>query len=317
MIHISACLTDPGPLSDGTAAFPRPLRHPGATGDVAYENIVYAVEEGYRPLFLDLHVPASANVHPAPLIVWVHGGGWAFGSRRRQAPNLHRHRVLDQAVAAGFAVAVIDYRLIKESGFPAQVIDLRSAIRWIRAHAGEYDIDATRVALFGESAGAHIVLMQALAQDIVNGSCGEFREQSEAVQAVVEWYGPTLIEVPHDSGGPAAAASEENGPHAGHPLATLVETSDRSPARLSPINHVRADAPPLFIAHGREDQLVDVEQGRSLYQAMAEAGATVEYFETDGGHVFVGTEILPQVMSRSLDFIGRHLSHAPARMNQT
>ncbi|GAA3678672.1 alpha/beta hydrolase [Arthrobacter ginkgonis] len=304
-------LSEPGPLTEGVAAFPCPLPADARESAVFYENIPYAAEEGYRPQFLDLRVPAGTGpASPAPLIVWVHGGGWVYGSRRRQAPNLHAHRVVEQALDAGYAVALIDYRLAKEAAFPAQVLDIRAAIRWLRANASDYALDPARMALLGESAGAHLVLMHGLCGSIDgdrNGRVGEHFDQSEDVQAIVEWYGPATLAVPVAPAGPAAV-SEENGTYTTSPVEILLASSSWSAEELSPLTHVRADAPPLFIAHGRQDRQVDVEQSRALYRAMLDAGAEVEYFETDGDHVFTGADTLPEVMSRSLDFIGRHLA---------
>ncbi|WP_171041317.1 alpha/beta hydrolase fold domain-containing protein [Sinomonas susongensis] len=299
-------MTEPGPLSQGTAAFPRPLPTDTSRGEALYENIPYSVEEGYRPLFLDLRVPAGATAaHPAPVVVWVHGGGWVYGSRRRQAPNLHAYRVIDSIVSAGYAVALLDYRLAKEAPFPAQVRDLRTAARWLRAHAGEYGLDGTRMAAWGESAGAHLVTLAGFCAEIGETAAREHPDQPEDFQAIVDWYGPAEIS------GTAASLpdpeSEEVGFYTQNPVTALLEGSTWDAQSLSPLSHVRADVPPVFIAHGRQDRQVPVEQSRTLAAALRQVGAQVEYFETDGGHVFTDAETLPEVTRRSLDFLGRHL----------
>ena len=109
----------PGPLSDGTRAFPHPPPRLGRLGGLEYDNVVYSCEPGYRPLFVDLRVPRPES-GPHPLIVWLHGGGWIYGSRRRLPPHLFDNAVLDQMLDAGYAVAAVDYRLAREAGFPGK-----------------------------------------------------------------------------------------------------------------------------------------------------------------------------------------------------
>jgi acetyl esterase/lipase len=279
----------------------------GGSGEFRYDNIVYSAEPGYRPLFLDLRVPQSASAEfPCPLIIWVHGGGWLHGSRRRQAPNLHRNRVIESMLEGGFAVALVDYRLIEEEGFPAQALDLKAAIRWLRGRAGEYGFDPARFALWGESAGAHVAAMTTLCDRFGEERTGEFLAESEDVQALVSWYGPADIESLLASV-PASTQSEESGIRAANPVQALVESSAWSAAELSPVQYVRAGAPPVFIAHGTDDQQVTVEQSRSFHRALVNAGANSEYLETAGDHVFVGAPVLPEVTERSLDFLRKHL----------
>lgn len=294
-------MTDPGPLIDGIAAFPRPLPLPSTSQHLRYDNVPYAMVEGYRPLFFDLRVPAGATAsQPAPIVVWIHGGGFVYGSRRRQAPNIHRYGVIDAIVEAGFAVAVIDYRLAKEAPFPAQVQDTRAAVRWLRTYGEEYGIDSSRVAVWGESAGAHLALMTGYATNVPVPDGGEFLAAPEDVQAVVEWYGPAVVST---AGVPPKGESEEMGLYSDNPMRYLIDGTAWTAESASPLTYVNAGVPPTFIAHGRDDQMVSVEQGRRLAQALETAGATYEYFETDGDHVFTDADSMPEVISRSIGFL--------------
>jgi acetyl esterase/lipase len=257
--------------------------------------------EGYRPLFFDLRVPAgAAPSQPAPIVVWVHGGGFVYGSRRRQAPNIHRYGAIDAIVEAGFAVAVIDYRLAKEAPFPAQVQDIRAAVRWLRTYGHEYGIDSSRVAVWGESAGAHLALMTGYATNIPVPDGAEFLAAQEDVQAVVEWYGPAVVST---AGAPPKGESEEKGLYSDNPMKYLLDGTGWTAESASPLTYVHAGVPPTFIAHGREDQMVSVEQGRRLAQALEAAGATYEYFETDGDHVFTDADSMPEVIKKSICFL--------------
>jgi hypothetical protein len=228
----------PGPLTDGTRAFPHPPPRPGRLGGLEYDNVVYSCEPGFRPLFLDLRVPRPGT-GPHPLIVWIHGGGWIFGSRRRLPPHLFDNAVHDQMLDAGYAVAAVDYRLAREAGFPGMLLDVKAAVRWLRGRAAEFDLDPERVVLWGESAGGHLALMAAMCTRLDGAPrTGEHLEQPETPQAVVDWYGPTdLVAMSRlDLGGD----SEEVGRTEQRPEVVLEQHGDWSYEELSALSHVRA-----------------------------------------------------------------------------
>lgn len=135
---------------------------------------------------LDLHLPAGEG--PFPVIVLLHGGGFLFGDQRM--PIIQP--VIDAAVAKGYAVASVDYRKSSEAIFPAALSDVKAAMRFLRKNAGEYGIDPEQVVLWGESAGAYLALMTALTPEVaeLNGDMTENLEQSSAVTALVDFYGP-------------------------------------------------------------------------------------------------------------------------------
>src|SRR5262245_39122988 len=117
-------------------------------------DLVYTSPNG-QPQLLDLYLPVD-RLGLLPVIIWLHGGGWRHGDRRL-CPNLSRY-----FAERGFAMASIDYRLSGEATFPAQVHDVKAAIRWIRAHAEVYGLDSQRLGLWGSSAGAHLGALVAL-----------------------------------------------------------------------------------------------------------------------------------------------------------
>jgi acetyl esterase/lipase len=305
--------TVPGPLSEGTAAFPSAEPRHLASGEVHIDNIIYSCDAGYRPLMLDLRLPVgAADGAPVPLVIMVHGGGWVFGSRRRQAPNLFEYNVVGRIVDAGYALAIIDYRLAREAKFPAQILDVRAAVRWLRAHAAGFNIDPTRFALWGESAGAHLVTMAAFATKDPEETSGESFDVSDDVQAIVEWYGPANMAdlLPAEASATVAAGSQETVYGSEHPVVVAVTNSRWSAEEMSPLSYVRADLPPIFIAHGRDDVQVPVEQSRKLAAALEHAGATVTYKETDGDHVFVGSTEFDAVIDASIAFLGAALDNS-------
>nr|BFE80889.1 hypothetical protein GCM10020093_034900 [Planobispora longispora] len=166
-------LPDPPParspdLSSGSfpgpppAGFPAPERSPG--GARLLRGVEYAAPSGFRPLLLDLHLPAAEAHRPVPVVLFLHGGGWRTGSRGRFGPAFDswRESPFDLLVRAGLAVASIDYRLSGEAVFPAQLHDGKAALRWLRSYGAGLGLDADRVVLWGESAGGHLAALLGL-----------------------------------------------------------------------------------------------------------------------------------------------------------
>ena len=133
----------------------------GVTG---LADVTFSVLPGFRPLALDLYLPPGTATHP--LVVYVHGGGWVGGNTRHSGALTDFPRALARLAAEGFTVASVEYRLSSEAPFPAQLQDLRAALRYLRANAAKYRIEPDKVALWGGSAGGQLSALAAL-------SCGE------------------------------------------------------------------------------------------------------------------------------------------------
>jgi hypothetical protein len=155
--------------------------------------VEFAVVEGFRPLLLDVYLPATGSASGAA-IVYLHGGGWAVGTRRRfgRAFVSWSPTPLDLLAQAGFTVATVDYRLSGEARFPAQLHDVKAAIRWLRGNGSRLGIDPSRVIAWGESAGGHLAVLAGLTGDRaeLEGDVGDFVGESSAVSGVIDWYGP-------------------------------------------------------------------------------------------------------------------------------
>src|SRR5687767_8759314 len=158
-------------------------QQPGGTvlRDVEYATV------GDVSLRLDLYLPSDGE-GPFPVLVWIHGGGWMEGSKNL-APNSFQVR----QTARGYAVASINYRLSQQAIFPAQIHDCKAAVRWLRAHAREYNLDPDRVASWGSSAGGHLATLLGTSGDVedLEGSVGGNLEFSSRVQATVDMFGPS------------------------------------------------------------------------------------------------------------------------------
>ena len=178
-ISVSAALLG---LASLTYAQQPPRSQPAAPPGVkALRDLPY-VENGHERQKLDLYLPEKAT-GPLPVVVWIHGGGW-------QAGNKDHCRALP-FVSKGFAAASINYRLSQHAKFPAQIDDCKAAIRWLRAHASQYQLDPNHIGVWGESAGGHLVALLGTTGGKEFSPPGPNAKQSDKVQAVCDWYGPT------------------------------------------------------------------------------------------------------------------------------
>ena len=261
-------------------------------------DLVYATPNG-RSQRLDLYLPQGIG-RPLPVIVWLHGGGWRFGDRKL-GPNLSRY-----FAERGFAMVSIDYRLSEEATFPAQIHDVKAAIRWVRAIADRYGLDREHIGLWGSSSGGHLAALAATTgSGILEGEHIEYAEQSSEVQAVVNGYGPTdflqqdahrdplgrpsddpeSIQLP--AGKRSSDADSLESLLLGAPIATRPDL-----VRLAnPLTYVKAGVPPFLILHGLSDTAVPAHQSVLLYEALAAAGNNVTLYLIKGlGHGFLNRD---------------------------
>ncbi|MGD9704673.1 MAG: alpha/beta hydrolase fold domain-containing protein [Acidimicrobiia bacterium] len=232
-------------------------------------NIEYASQSDAQRL--DLYLPPDAEP-PLPLLVFIHGGAWMAGDKR----NEYAAGVVPLFVGEGYAVASVNYRLSDEAVFPAQLLDVKAAIRWLRANAPTYGIDPNRIAAAGESAGAHLAALLGTTTGVPNyddpglGNAGV----SSAVSAVVDWYGPVdLIAADAQlAANPACAGAlrpaDEPDPAStqllGAPPADVPELA----AAANPITYLIPDrvVPPFLIEHGDVDCVVPYQGSVALHE---------------------------------------------------
>ena len=150
--------------------------------DIEYARI------GDRACTLDLYAPTEPTTQPAPTIIWIHGGAWRAGSKS-DVPVL-RWR------SHGFAIASVDYRLSPEAKFPAQVHDIKAAIRFLRSRAAELKLDPDRFVIAGASAGGHLAALVGVSSgvDELEGSIGDHDSTSSNVSAIVSFYGASNLQ---------------------------------------------------------------------------------------------------------------------------
>jgi acetyl esterase/lipase len=253
-------------------------------GGVVFEGLTYAEVSGFRPLLLDLHVPPGPG--PAPVAVWVHGGGFRWGDRRYPTRELAPEEFWRAATRAGLAVATIDYRLSGEALFPAQLEDARAALAFLRRHADQLGLDAGRIALWGESSGAAIAALAAFAD--------------RAVRAVAAWYPVTDMGVRN----PMKADSSEGLLVGGIP-AELPELI----ALASPLHQVPADPPPFLLVHGTADTVAVPAHSERLHKALLAAGGRAELDLLPGAvHAFTGHPDVRGLVDRTVAFLAEELA---------
>jgi acetyl esterase/lipase len=304
-----------------------------------YNGLTYATLGG-TPLRLDLYIPQNAP-QPYPTVVWIHGGAWAGGSRWPvgSAGILMQH---------GFAVASIEYRLTSQAGqygsnpviFPAQIHDVKGAIRWLRANAAQYNLDPTRFGTFGSSAGGHLAALAGTSSGVASleGNVGGNLAFTSAVQSVADHFGPTDLlnmqldvtippgtVIDHDSPGspeshligfdqPAQGIgvlrANQSNPNPPYPALIALITS------ANPITFIDAPPssdPPFIIVHGTADNVVPLGQSTRLANALADAGVQHGYTQVEnGGH---GTNFPVAVTHDTVRHFMHTLRHAPGDIN--
>lgn len=266
----------PGPLERQSARFaevqaqiPPPRAREDYPGITSYYEIPFAEIIGFRPLALDLHIPNGDGPHP--VLVWLHGGGWQSGRRGMG------HAV--DFAQYGYAVAAVQYRFSGEAKLPAQVHDVKGAVRWLRANAATYRLDSDRVAGWGASAGGFLISLVALTsgQAEWEGAVGGNLEQSSRLQGVVDYFGVSdLLAMASPSGDTPVDQLVTN------LLGYAVRQQPEAARRASPVAHVTGTAPPFLLLHGDEDPLVPPAQSEALHRALTSAGATSDLIIVPG-----------------------------------
>ena len=217
----------------------------------AQMDIAYDEESAAQKL--DLYLPAQDDGKLRPALVVVHGGGWRGGDKQRgqwsSIPAQYAHD--------GYVAISVNYRLTGEAPWPAQIEDVKAAVRWLRAHAAEYRVDAERIGAYGNSAGAHLVSLLGLVKqaDGLEGS-GPYPDKSSIVQAVCASATPTDF---LNWGGPGIVAQRLADSFLAGPEGEL---DDRA-RQASPITYARGDAPPFLLIHGTIDTTVLSDRTRS------------------------------------------------------
>lgn len=273
-------------------------------------DVVRDIAFGAHGLLLDLYRPSGAG--PVPVVLWLHGGGWFTGDRTL-APDL-----AERAGATGLAYASIEYRLSGTALFPAQLHDVREAIRHLREHAADLGLDPDAVAVWGASAGGHLAALAGLTGEI-EALPGEAASGPVPVRAVAASYPPVdLTEVVEQAQARLPDSDGSGTPEArllgGHPADRPELAAAASPMTwLAELDAAGGAAPPFQISHGTADVLVSHRQGERLHDALVAGGHDSELYLLDGyRHGFLNPPgRLDVALARVMDD-GRLVTQGPA-----
>lgn len=264
---------------------------------VTYANVECWYGATRRDLHMDLIVPKNRVGHaPCPCIVWFCGGAFRVMDRAVWMPELLRF------AEAGFVVASVEYRTGNEAIFPAPLCDAKAAVRFLRAHAGDYCIDPERIVSAGESAGGAIACLLGVTRDDKSLEQGDWLEQSSRVAAVVDYYGlaDMTISLEGFEGNdiiPPWMLEEALG----------VRYTMEQAERASAIKRVTHSAPPHLILQGLDDAVVSPSQSRNYYEKLRENGVTAELLELEGAQHGDDLFFQDEVKDRVLQFLQRTL----------
>jgi acetyl esterase/lipase len=273
--------------------------HPIPKNVQADKNIEYARASG-ESLQLDIYRPKAATAKKLPVVVWIYGGSWKEGSKD--------FCPIAFMAAQQLAIVSLNYRLDNVAPFPAQIYDCKGAVRWLRANAGKYDLDADHIGIFGASAGGHLALLLATtaANPKLEGDVGGNLDFSSRVQCVCAFYPPTdlnrLVSDPQ-------TRADANGDVAKLLGGAVAQNVDRAVA-ASPLTYVDKNCAPVFLMHGGADQLVPPGQSQIFYDALVQAGvdARLEIIPHQGHGIIAP----PPVAQEIYQFFARYLGSVPA-----
>ncbi|WP_426059262.1 alpha/beta hydrolase fold domain-containing protein [Hymenobacter sp. B1770] len=252
------------------------MRDPGSKTITLAKDIRY--REGSSPAWvLDLAMPADGGRQLRPALVIVHGGGWSGGSK---SDAVYQKMMMDYALK-GYVTINVNYRLTGEAPFPACIEDVKTAVRWLRAHAAKYQVDPARIGSYGHSAGAHLALMLAMVPKSAGlEGDGGWNDYSSQLNVVVAGAPPT--ELGRDV-----------------PMAKTV---------WWPIGYIAANHPPMLLIQGADDPVVRAARTDDFVQKMRQAGAPIEYLRIDGvGHGVAYADKLDTTDPAIENFLAKYL----------
>ena len=276
----------------------------------AISGVVYSqvFERGrsVRGLKMTLFVPRTKEKKPA--VLYFPGGGFTSADHEK---FLEMRYAL---ACAGYVVAACEYRAVPNK-FPALLEDAKAAVRWMRAHASEFGVDADRIGLLGDSAGGYVVQMAGATNGEKNWDVGDFKEVSSDVQAVVSIYGisdlTTIGEGIGNENVHASAAVTEalllNGPAFKDFAGASVNADPQKAKAASPIGHVDGTEPPFLLMHGSGDKVVSPLQSKKMFEALQNKKVEAEYVLVRGAEHGDLPWYQPGVISRVVNFFDRHL----------
>jgi len=269
-----------------------------ATKTAVQVDLIYCTTDDGIELTMDMYRPQVGKA-PYPVVIYVHGGGWSSGDKSDGVGLIFKQELTRR----GYIFVSINYRLAPKYSFPDPIEDVKCAVRHLRDHAAEYNLDPTRVGAIGGSAGGHLVALLGTTDAEAGWDVGQYSEQSSRVQAVVDLYGPADLLKMFSGSSRSLMLKTFNASNGDDPILST----------YSPVTYVSADDPPFLIMHGDKDQVVSLEQSEILYERLKQAGVPVKLVVVkNAGHSFkpVEGEIdpnFPELFKMVGDFFDQYL----------
>lgn len=252
------------------------------------------VNGGFARSALAMDVMVTGGQGPFPAIVFVMGNGWRSIDRKFLIPQLA------SLAKSSYVVATIDYLILGEGAFPAPQQDVKTAVRFLRAHADTYKVDTDKIGLWGNSAGGHLVSMTGTTGGVAEFESEQWGDQSSDVQAVVAWYAPLYFGSWGE--GPYDAASLHMG------FNVFDDANAEEAQKGNPATYADANDPPFLLVHDTEDTLVPVARSEMFHADLTEASVDATLLKVNGvGHSFGSMSSIPEVMSEVMGCFDKHL----------
>lgn len=260
-------------------------------------DVAYATQSDAQKL--DIYLPETGE-GPFPVILSIHGGAFKMGDKRD-----FQLRPMLEGLKRGYAVVGINYRLSGEALFPANIYDVKAAVRFVKANADQFKLNPNKMVAWGGSAGGYLSTLLATSGPFAleDLSMGNEKEDCK-IQAVVDWFGPTDF-LKMDEQLKEANLGPQDHNDAGSPeslvLGAQITTIPEKVKEANPITYITKDVPPFFIQHGSIDNIVPNGQSKLLYEALIKAGhehqTVLEYIKgaSHGGPQFETKENLEKV----------------------
>jgi acetyl esterase/lipase len=261
-----------GPGGPGGPGGPPPMPIPGVDFPITialpqFPDLVYASISPAQKL--DLYLPQGSG--PFPLVLIVHGGAFMFGDKADQPSKTGTDALLDH----GYAVANVNYRLSGEARAPAQIQDVKTAVRWLRTHACKYNLDPDKFGAWGASAGANLVALLGTSHGVpaLEGADLGCADASSQIQAVVDWFGPIdFLKMDEQfAGDPQFQTHNDPDSPESILIRAPIQTRPDLVKALNPITYISPMASPFLIQHGTEDKVVPPHQSQILSDALKSA----------------------------------------------
>ena len=254
-------------------------------------DLVFA-KHGDIEMKLDLYVPENGD-GPFPIVVWIHGGGWI---RRDKSGCLPLNFGYCQN---GYAVANLSYRFSDVAIFPAQIEDCKAAIRWLKAHAKEYNLDMNRIGVWGGSAGGHLACLLGVTGKTKKFDVGDHLDQTSEIHAVCNYYAPTNLLTGFDGLDPNSNVTKGIIGMYYSLLGGSLEKKSELAKEASSTTYVDQNAAPFLHVHGTADLLVPVEQAEILHDKLRQANVWSRLMilprAGHGGEEFANPKLLEEI----------------------